>query len=383
MDCFQKLRLLSRHMDVEHDEEKSDSPRKTLSIDHIQISHATMPNGKRLRLLKTALTSACENNCFYCAFHSKRDFIRATFNPHELAKTFVSLYDAGLVQGFFISSGIINGGIFTQDRLIDIAEILRYKFDFRGYIHLKIMPGAEFDQVFRSMQLADRVSINLEAPNIRRLSLIAPRKEYERLMNPIKWIDHIRQTSDPHQGWGHRWPSSSTQFVIGASGESDWEILSTTESLYHNYHLKRAYFSKFTPISGTPLAELPGESPIRELRLYQASFLLRDYGFTLPDIPLNKDGYMPRNSDPKYHWAKLHLSEAPIEINQAEKQDLLHIPGIGPKSANSIIKERRIQKFTSINDLKKLGINTNRISQFILLNGKKPPYQPSFTSFDS
>ncbi len=384
MESIAKLCLLSEQMDVELDDKNETFCHQTLSEDHIFISHAIMPNGKKLRLLKTVLTSACENNCYYCAFRSGRDFRRATFQPDELANTFLSLYNAGVVQGIFISSGIIKGGLHTQDRLIDVAEILRHKLNFRGYIHLKIMPGSEFDQVVRGMQLANRVSINLEAPNAHRLALIAPRKSYlEELLTPIKWMDKIRQSFDPYQGWDHHWPSSSTQFVVGAAGENDSEILLTTDMLYHQLHLKRTYFSKFKPIDDTPLAGIPGESPTRELRLYQASFLLRDYGFKLNDIPFDIKGNIPQNSDPKYHWAKLHLTDSPIEINQAGKQELLRIPGIGPKSAQLILEKRRNHKIKSLEDLGKIGVNTHNIAPFILLNGKKPPLQKSFIIFDS
>jgi len=384
MDAFQKLGLLSEQMDVEQDEYTTiSSCHKPLSIDKIYISRALLPNGKKLRLLKTALTSTCENNCYYCAFRAGRDFRRATFQPDELAQSFISLFNAGVVQGIFISSGIFNGGIQTQDRLIEVADILRNKLDFRGYIHLKIMPGAEYDQIARSMQLADRVSINLEAPNADCLKRIAPRKAYfEHLLTPLHWIDHIRQSNDPYQGWGHHWPSSSTQFVVGAAGENDTEILTTTDLLYRQYHLKRAYFSKFNPVPDTPLAALTGESPTRELRLYQASFLLRDYGFRLSEIHFDKQGNIPQNHDPKYYWAKLHLSDSPIEINKAGKQELLRLPGIGPKYAQLIFDKRRIHQFKSIEDLGKIGVNTNRIAPFILLNGKRPPCQLLFTSFD-
>jgi len=380
-----KLGLLSQQMDVEQDGDRSgNSCLPSLSHERIYISHALMPNGKKLRLLKTALTSACENNCYYCAFRSGRDFRRATFQPDELAHTLISLNNAGLVQGFFISSGVINGGLCTQDRLIDVAEILRNKLNFRGYIHLKIMPGAEFDQVFRSMQLANRVSINLEAPNESRLISIAPRKSYfEELMTGIVWMDQIRQSQDPYLGWDHHWPSSSTQFVVGAAGENDSEILTTTDTLYQKLHLKRTYFSKFRPISDTPFAEKSGENPIRELRLYQASFLLRDYGYKLMDFSFDEGGNIPLSIDPKYFWAEKHLKESPIEINQARKHELLRIPGIGPKSAQMILEKRRIHKFISLEQLGKMGVNTHKISQFILLDGKKPSRQLSFISFDS
>ncbi len=153
--------------------------------------------------------------------------------------------------------------------------------------------------------------------------------------------------------------------------------------LFQNLHLKRVYFSKFKPITDTPLFNTPGETPARELRLYQASFLLRDYGFKLEEIPLDKSGNMTHQSDPKYTWANLHLKEEPIEINQANKQMLLRIPGIGPKTAQLIIEKRRIHKITSLDELSKFIYNAPKIAPFILLNGKKPPIQQLFTFFDS
>lgn len=246
------------------------------------------------------------------------------------------------------------------------------------------MPRAEYEQVFRSMQLANRVSINLEAPNTYRLNLIAPcKRNFEELITPLQWIETIRQSSDPYLSWEHRWPSSSTQFVVGAASESDYELLSTTYILYHDLHLKRTYFSKFKPISNTPLFTKPGESPVRELRLYQASFLLRDYGFDLNEIPFDKFGYISQQSDPKYTWAKLHLIEEPIEINHADKQMLLRIPGIGKKTAQLIIEKRRIHNFSSLDELSKFVYNAPKMAPFILLNGKKPPVQQTFTFFDS
>ena len=211
MDSFNKLGLLSQQMDIEIESKDEVSCISPINENRINISHALLPNGKKLRLLKTVLSSACENNCYYCAFRAGRDFHRITIKPEELAHTFLSLYNAGVVDGIFVSSGIIKGGVITQDHLIDVADILRTKMNFRGYIHLKIMPGSEYNQVFRSMQLANRVSINLEAPNNQRLAMIAPCKtNFESLLLPIRWVDQIRQSQDPYQGWNHCWPSSST-----------------------------------------------------------------------------------------------------------------------------------------------------------------------------
>jgi len=183
----------------------------------------------------------------------------------------MNLHRAGVAQGIFLSSGIAGKGVRTQDRLIDAAEILRNKLGYRGYLHLKIMPGAERAQVERSMQLADRVSVNLEAPNQTRLSLLAPHKEFaEELIQPLRWIEEIRRTQPAHRAWDGRWPSSTTQFVVGAADESDLELLATTEHLYNQLHLRRTYFMAFNPVPDTPLENLPPN-----LRFVSSAFIRR------------------------------------------------------------------------------------------------------------
>ena len=347
--------------------------------DKISVSDAVLPNGKRISLLKSQLSTICERNCYYCPFRAGRDFQRASFKPEEFAKIFMSLYHARIAEGIFLSSGIVKNGIFTQDMLIDTADILRNKLSFYGYIHLKIMPGAEFDQVERAMQLADRVSINLEAPTTERLEKLAPRKHFtEELMQPLKWIQQIRQNKSPIKGWNQHWPSSATQFVVSAVGETDLELMITTEYLYKHLYLKRTYFSSFNPINDTPLENIPPGSPIREHRLYEASYLLRDYGFSMEELPFNPDGQLPLDVDPKYAWAKQNLLENPIEINQADKHLLLRVPGIGLKIANSIVISRAKQKIRQIEELSKFGVNLKRAAPFILINGKSAVYQTSF-----
>ena len=342
------------------------------------VYHAAMPNGKSIKLLKTLLTSACERNCYYCPFRAGRDFRRTTLRPDEMAVIFMNLHQAGVVEGLFLSSGIIGGGLKTQDKIIATAEILRNKLQFRGYLHLKVMPGAERAQVEQAMLLADRVSINLEAPNTERLSRLAPRKEFtEELLKPLKWIEEIRRTQAPYNAWKKRWPSSVTQFVVGAADESDLELLSTTEYLYRNLRLKRAYYSKFNPIENTPLEGLPPTSPQREHRLYQASFLIRDYGFSLEEMPFNQDGYLPSSQDPKLAWANQNLLDRPIEINSASRQELMRIPGIGPRSANAILLARRQNLFNSVNDLRRIGINPTKALPYILFAGRQPAHQIS------
>lgn len=340
------------------------------------IHHAVMPGGKTIPLLKTMLTTACERNCYYCPFRAGRNYRRINFKPEEMAQTFMTMYRAGVVEGIFLSSGIIGGGMKTQDRLIDTADILRNKYKFRGYLHLKIMPGAEKAQVRRSMELASRLSVNLEAPNDRRLADLAPKKVFfEELLRPLQWVEEIRQTETPEASWNGRWPSTTTQFVVGAVGESDVELLSTSEYLYKRLNLARTYFMAFTPVYDTPLENAPAENPLRQNRLYQASFLFRDYGFDLEEMPFTEAGNLPLDTDPKLAWAQATLQDAPVELNRAEREELLRVPGIGPKGVAAILNARRRGKLREVRDLQAIGVQTKRLKPFVLLDGKRPTYQ--------
>ncbi|MGD2105139.1 MAG: radical SAM protein [Anaerolineae bacterium] len=376
MDALAKLSLLGPAARFEPAEEVSCSsrsaPRGRADTLAESVHHAVMPGGKRIALLKTLLTSACERDCHYCAFRQGRDFRRATFSPDELARLFMQLHQSGVAQGIFISSAVAGGGPHTEDRLIAVAETLRQRHEFRGYIHLKIMPGAERDQIEAAMRLADRVSVNLEAPNTKRLSALAPHKTFnDELLKRLRWIEEIRR------GRPGSWPSSTTQFVVGASDESDVELLTTTEYLHREAGLARTYFMAFTPIPDTPLQSHAPTPPEREHRLYQASFLLRDYGFTAEELPFDREGNLPLEIDPKLAWACRNLKESPVEINTASRRQLLRVPGIGPKSADRITRARRLGKLSDLSDLSKLGIATNRTAPFVLLNGWRAPRQLS------
>ena len=379
MDALEKLKLLGPPTRFEPSEEVAGalrSPPRRANDDLSDCIHnAVMPGGKRIALLKTLLTSVCERNCAYCAFRQGRDFRRATFTPDELAHLFMQLCRKGIAEGVFLSSGVAGGGPRTEDRLIATAEILRRHHGFRGYIHLKIMPGAERDQVMAAMQLADRVSVNLEAPNTERLAHLAPRKLFaEELLHRLRWIEEIRRETPG------RWPSSSTQFVVGAGEESDVELLTTTEFLYRQLGLARAYFSGFEPVPDTPLENRPPSPPLREHRLYQSSFLLRDYGFAAEELPFDPVGNLPLESDPKLAWARSHLTHAPVEVNTTDRSGLLRVPGIGPKGAERLLRERRRGRLRDLSDLRKLGIAVRRAAPFILLDGRRPARQLSLWS---
>lgn len=397
VDGIEKLALIADEMGVETDERVNTppggSPLTLAGTDEcpmpspgsqvpsdargLPVHMAALPNGKRVPLLKSLLTSACERNCFYCPFRAGRDSRRMTFKPEELAQTVVKLTSAKVIEGAFISSGIAGGGVRTQDRLIDTAEVLRKKLNYRGYLHLKLMPGAETAQIERAMQLADRVSVNLEAPNSQRLQLLAPQKDMlEELLRPLRVVEHIRRTQPAHLGWNGRWPSTTTQFVVGAVGESDLELLQTAFYLYRKLRLARTYFSGFFPIRDTPFEDRTAVNPWRQHRLYQASFLLRDYGFDLEELPFQAAGDLPIETDPKQAWARQNLSQQPVEINRAERRELLRIPGIGPKGAQAILNARlKGGRLRSLEDLKALGIWVNRAAPYILVDGHRPPAQ--------
>ena len=385
MDALETLQSLSSQMELEHAEEARSLPAQgkappacfTPKEKRAAFVHpAQLPNGKQIKLLKTLLSSACERDCYYCPFRAGRDFRRATFKPQEFAELFIKLNQSKMAEGIFLSSGIAAGGPNTQNKILDTADILRNRLGFRGYMHLKIMPGAEKAQVERLMQLADRVSINLEAPNTERLARLAPNKTFiEELFRPLKWVEEIRRSQPAHKGWNGRWPSTVTQFVAGGSDESDLELLTTTDWLMKNVGLKRAYFSAFFPVRDTPMENKPAVDPLREHRLYQASFLLRDYGFDLEEMPFTHDGNLPLPTDPKLAWAQQNLKEKPLEINNAERRELLRIPGIGPRGADAILRARREGKLRDLTALRKLGIVVARLTPFVLLDGRQADKQ--------
>jgi len=390
MDAIGTLKMLSSQMELEHAEDASTSlvgappaqngnkpacftPKEK---DAAFVHPAQLPNGRQILLLKTLLSSACERDCYYCPFRAGRDFRRATFKPQEFAELFMKLHQAKAAEGIFLSSGIAAGGANTQNKILDTAEILRKRLGYRGYMHLKIMPGAERGQVERLMQLADRVSINLEAPNTERLARLAPHKTFlEELLQPLKWVEEIRRTQPAYKFWNGRHPSTVTQFVAGGADESDLELLTTTNWLMKNVRLKRAYYSAFHPIRDTPLENKAAVDPLREHRLYQASFLLRDYGFDLEEMPFAQDGNLPLPTDPKLAWAQTNLTDRPLEINRAEKRDLLRIPGIGLKGADAILSARRMSRLRDLTSLRKLGIVVERAAPFLLLDGRRPASQ--------
>jgi predicted DNA-binding helix-hairpin-helix protein len=296
---------------------------------------------------------------------------RTHFSPDELARVFDQMVQRRLVEGIFLSSGICHGAEKTMDRLLSTIEIVRHRYQFRGYVHLKLLPGSTRSQVERAGQIADRVSVNLEVPNRKRLSLIAPNKTPDEVLNPMRWASEFMA-----KGRGRWAPSGqTTQFVVGAADESDREILDTVTHLYDKVKLHRAYFSAFQPVRGTPLEGHPFTPAWREHRLYQCDFLFRLYNFRFGELVFDDDGQLPRASDPKTMWATMHPEYFPVEINRASQDVLLRVPGVGPRSATRIVRARRQASLRTLADLKKVGAVAKRAAPFVLLDGKRPPFQ--------
>jgi predicted DNA-binding helix-hairpin-helix protein len=335
------------------------------------ITNVATPRGA-MPMLKTMVTTACERNCFYCPFRAGRGKTkRVTFTPEQLATAAAEMTRAGSVRGMFLSSGIIKGSVTTQDKIIDTAEILRRRHRYTGYLHLKVMPGAEKDQLFRLMQLADRISVNLEAPTQARLEALAPKKEFTReLLNMLTLAAQIRRENPRLKLAG-----SVTQFVVGAVGDTDVELLSLSAQLYRQANLKRVYYSGFHPVSQTPLENIAATDPLREHRLYQASFLLRDYAWEVEELPFVGAGDLRLDMDPKRAWAEVHLAQAPIEIMTADKMQLMRIPGVGPVAAEAIMRARRQRRLGDLSQLTALMRNAAGAAPYILLDGRRPEQQ--------
>ena len=331
------------------------------------IYEALTHDGRRVQLLKVLLSNACRHDCTYCATRCSRDIPRASFRPEELAGLVAQLPQAGQLSGLFLSSGIVGDPEATMARMIEAIEILRHTHSYRDYVHLKLLPGSSEAVVSTAAGLADRLSVNLEAPTARRLSAICPEKSFERdLMRPLRWAAERVQPGQVRSGL-------TTQFVVGASDETDRELLETTWRLTAEIGLARTYFSGFCPVPDTPLE---GREPVaagREARLYQAEFLMRSYGFSFNELVFGEDGMMPLERDPKMISALARRDEFPIEVNAADHWELLRVPVTGPTAAERSMALRGKHKLTSLRHLDVLGARSERARNFVTLNGHYYP----------
>ncbi|MEA1963602.1 MAG: putative DNA modification/repair radical SAM protein [Candidatus Aerophobetes bacterium] len=323
--------------------------------------------GNVVRLFKVLQTNACEGNCFYCANRKDRNFKRISFSPRELAQIFIQYYRKKLVDGLFLSSAIYGSANESEERMFKTLLYLRGKYEYRGYIHYKILPGTDESLIEKVAPLVNRLSINLEAPSAEHLKRLSPTKDFShQLLSGLRKISRINEEKSLKAG-------VTTQLVVGATGEKDKEILNLSSRLYKSCKLWRVYYSAFMPILDTPLENVSSCPLLREFRLYQADFLLRGYGFTPEELPFDKEGNLPQEYDPKLAWALSHPDNFPVEVNKADFWQLLRVPGIGKISAKRIVRDRKISKFTTINQLKSIGLRVSRARDFITLKGKFHP----------
>lgn len=338
------------------------------------ICHSYSEDGRCISLLKILMTNACIYNCEYCINRRENDTQRATLSPEEVANLTMNFYRRNYIEGLFLSSGIIKNPDYTMERLVKVAEILRYKYNFNGYIHMKAIPGSSQDLVKKMGLLVDRMSINIELPSQKALSILAPEKKIADITRPMGDVkNEMMVYGEDRKKFAHTpkfLPAGqTTQMIIGAGRESDLEIIKTSEKLYNNYALKRVYYSGFVPVVKSKFTQGIDKAPLlREHRLYQADFLMRGYSFKADDLLSKNDANFDLSIDPKSNWAINNIERFPIEINTASYFDLMKVPGFGRTYANRIIEARQFRKLT-YDSLRALKISTKRAKHFILVNG--------------
>ena len=330
-------------------------------------------SGQVMPLLSTMMTNACSYDCAYCPMRASRDMPRYAFSPEELAGAFTALRQDGRAEALFLTSGVPGSGVKGVDRMIATAEILRGKHGFEGYIHLKMLPGAEPAQIERAARLATRLSINLEAATEPGLRAMAPEKELAEDLLPA-----LRRMGAMARERRLGWPGGSalaagvtTQFIVGASGESDAQVLRASHALQREGLLHHSHFSAFVPVEQTPMEGAPAEPKLREHRLYQAEHLLREYRFPFEELPLGETGDLPLDEDPKLAWARRHPEFFPVEITTAGLEALLRVPGVGPVWAKRLVEARRRVHLRGFEDLARLGKIRRSAAGWLTLRGKR------------
>ena len=340
------------------------------------ICHSFSADGRCISLLKVLFSNACIYDCEYCINRRSNQTRRASFTPRELAELTIGFYRRNYIEGLFLSSGVIKNPDYTCEQLIETLRILREEYRFGGYIHAKAIPGADPLLLSRLGTLADRMSVNIELPSEKSLRRLAPEKSKYSILHPMGLISgKIQENSCEMVRYRHA-PKfapagQSTQMIIGATPETDWQILRLTESLYQKYQLKRVFFSAYVPVNSTALLPPADTKPplLREHRLYQADWLLRYYGFTASELLDEAHQQFNPLIDPKCNWAIHHMEQFPVEVNRADYHTLLRVPGIGVKSARAIMTARRGTSL-DFTDLKKLGVVLKRAQYFLTCKGK-------------
>lgn len=341
------------------------------------ICHSFSADGRCISLLKILFTNECIYDCKYCVNRSGNDVVRTSFTPEEVCTLTMEFYRRNYIEGLFLSSGVLKSPNYTMELLYTVLYKLRHEHNFQGYIHVKAIPGADSRLIQMTGYLADRMSVNIELPTAESLRLLAPHKTRKNILAPMRFVQQMSAENQYEIQTYRHVPKfvpagQSTQMIIGATPESDYQILHVAESLYKKFDLKRVFYSAFIPVNEDKnLPSVKEQRPplLREHRLYQADWLLRYYHFEAGELLDEENPNFNAYLDPKCFWALRHLKEFPIEINYAAYDMLLRVPGIGYKSASRIVKARRMGML-DFEDLKKMGVVLKRALYFITCKGK-------------
>jgi len=371
MDTIEKLKVLAG--DSQYDlacacgTGKDD--RRTRGADGKWLYPVTLPQGGYSILLKTLLSNACANDCKYCPLRSERNMRRCTLQPEEVAKVFMEYLGRKKVFGLFLSSAVIRNADYTMDKINSVARILRQRHNYRGYIHLKIIPGASDAAIEDSISLASAVSLNIETPGKKHFDILSNKKDYTKdIIRPLKLMSRLTMKGNKFAR-----VKCTTQFIVGASDERDSEIIEYMSGLYNRLNFKRVYFSAYQKGLGDP--GIPGEKIslsgndeifTREHRLYQADYLIRRYGFKGDEIPIDKTGNLRLDKDPKEIWAESHPEYYPVRINISEREALLRVPGLGPDTVDRILKMRCEGRINRIEDLGVKGKRLEKVKGYVI-----------------
>ncbi|MDE7290379.1 MAG: putative DNA modification/repair radical SAM protein [Oscillospiraceae bacterium] len=383
MDMFEKLKILGESAKYDASCTSSGVSRRGSGSDGIGnasyggLCHSFAADGRCISLLKILMTNFCLFDCKYCVNRRSNDVPRARFTPDEIADLTINFYRRNYIEGLFLSSGIIQSPDYTCEQMIEAISILRNKYKFYGYIHAKAIPGADPELINRLGTLADRISVNIELPSQKSLNALAPDKSKSSILLPMGHItNRIKQNSYEivrYKSAPKFAPAGqSTQMIIGATPDTDFQILRLSEAMYGKYSLKRVFYSAYIPVGDQKVLPPAGTKPplLREHRLYQADWLLRFYGFKAEEILDEQHQDFNPLLDPKCNWAIHHPECFPVEINKAPYETLLRVPGIGVKSAQRITIARKQSKL-DYPDLGKLGVVLKRAVYFILCSGKR------------
>lgn len=337
------------------------------------ICHTYTEDGRCVSLLKILLTNHCIYDCAFCVSRRSNDVKRAAFTVEEVVELTMNFYRRNYIEGLFLSSGIFKNADYTMERLLRIAKKLRTEENYHGYIHLKTIPGASEELIREAGMYVDRMSINLELPSEEGLKLVAPEKDHASVRKPLAFVDSTIQEIKSESVLVRKKPlfvpaGQSTQMVIGATPENDYQIMSIADEFYKNYHLKRVYYSGYIPINDShkSLPQIGSAPPlVRENRLYQTDWLLRNYGFKLDEILNPQHQHLDLEIDPKLSWALRNPHYFPIDVNTADLVMLIRIPGVGKTSALKMIQARRFGPLRE-HQLRKIGIAFNRAKYFMV-----------------